>query len=474
MPIKLRQLRRVATMSASNVTNLPAQQPLNPLQDVQNNFALIELAGVFYILKRAQISELLHGTDYVSLSYYKDKEGKLVIRRYLETQAHGLEDKEVTQLLTNFMKSANTHVYTSVAFDPRPRSPVVLNLWRPHTIKPAPGNFALLEQFILEIICSNDRTNYDYLINYLAHMLQKPEEKPMVAVILLGGQGIGKGAFYTLIKTIWPYTARQVQSIDEVTGRFTAAALEQSLAVWMDEALFSGDKKSSDRLKALITEERLTIEEKFQPAKTMRSFHRIFGASNHEHFAPTDRDDRRFFFLKVSEAWKQDSSKFDPLFASYSDRHTVPAFVHHLLSLDLSKFNPAAHRPKTSEHAKQKILSLEGLDRFLHEVLQAAEIPESTRLYGRMAKEWDDKLEIATEDLRDAMREFDRGAERYRPMSASKLKPDLVKIFPTAKPVRFQDGGMSRRGIALPAIQKARKDFERHIECTIEWEPVDD
>jgi hypothetical protein len=106
--------------------------------------------------------------------------------------------------------------------------------------------------------------------------------------------------------------------------------------------------------------------------------------------------------------------------------------------------------------------------------LQAAEIPESTRLYGRMAKEWDDKLEIATEDLRDAMREFDRGAERYRPMSASKLKPDLVKIFPTAKPVRFQDGGMSRRGIALPAIQKARKDFERHIECTIEWEPVDD
>ncbi len=461
-------------MSKHNVAALPIPSTLSPLQDVQNNFALIELAGVFYILKRAQITELLHGTDYVSLSYYKDKEGKLVIRRYLETQAHGLEDKEVTQLLTNFLKSANTHVYTSVAFDPRPRPPVVLNLWRPHTIKPAPGNFALLEQFILEIICNNDRTNYDYLIHYLAHMLQTPEEKPMVAVILLGGQGIGKGAFYTLIKTIWPYTVQQVQSIDEVTGRFTAAALEQSLAVWMDEALFSGDKKSTDRLKALITEERLTIEEKFQPAKTMRSFHRIFGASNHEHFAPTDRDDRRFFFLKVSEAWKQDSSKFDPLFAAYSDKYTVPAFVHHLLSLDISTFNPATDRPKTMEHAKQKILSLEKLDQFLYEVLQAAEIPESTRLYGRAAKEWDDKLEIATEDLRDAMREFDRGAERYRPISASKLKPDLVKIFPTAKPVRFQDGGKSRRGIALPAIQKAREDFERHIGCTIEWEPVDD
>ena len=152
----------------------------------------------------------------------------------------------------------------------------------------------------------------------------------------------------------------------------------------------------------------------------------------------------------------------------------MPAFVHHLLSLDLSKFNPAAHRPKTSEHAKQKILSLEGLDRFLHEVLQAAEIPESTRLYERGAKEWNDTLIIATEDLRDAIREFDRGAERYKPMSAAKLKPDLKKIFPTARDSRFQDSCKSRRGIALPNINQARKDFEKHVGCAIEWESLDE
>ena len=270
MPKKWPRVRGSITMSISNINSLASVSPINPLQDVQNNFALIDLAGVFYILNREQINNLLHGSDYVSLSYYKEKEGKLVIRRYLETRTHGLQDKEVAELLFNFMKSANTHVYSSVAFDPRPQSPEVLNLWRLHVIQPVPGNFELLGQFILEIICNNDQVNYNYLINYLAHMLQKPEEKPLVAVVLLGGQGIGKGAFYTLIKTIWPYTVRQVQSIEEVTGRFTAAALEQSLAIWMDEALFSGDKKSTDRLKALITEDRLTIEEKFKPAVTMK------------------------------------------------------------------------------------------------------------------------------------------------------------------------------------------------------------
>ena len=474
MPKKRPRVRGSISMSISNINSLASVCPVDPLHDVQNNFALIDLSGFFYILNREQINNLLHGSDYVRLSYYKEKEGKLAIRRYLETRTHGLQDKEVAELLFNFMKSANTHVYSSVAFDPRPQSTEVLNLWRPHAIQPVPGNFDLLKQFILEIICSNNQINYNYLINYLAHMLQKPEEKPLVAVVLLGGQGIGKGAFYTLIKTIWPYTVRQVQSIEEVTGRFTAAALEQSLAIWMDEALFSGDKKSTDRLKALITEDGLTIEEKFKPAVTMKSFHRIFGASNHEHFAPTDRDDRRFFFLKVGEAWKQDASKFNPLFASYSDGHTVSGFVHHLLSLNLSSFSPAADRPKTTEHAKQKILSLEGLDRFLYEILQAAEIPGSKTLYSRPAKGWIGKLEIATEDLKDAMTEFDRGAERYRPMSASKLKPDLIKIFPTAKSTRFQDSNKNRRGIELPAIHQARKDFEQHIGCIIEWESVGD
>ena len=460
-------------MSASNLATMPTAPALSPLQDVQNNFALLDLAGVFYILSRAQIDRLLHGQGYFSLSYYKEKEGKLVIRRHLEAQAHGLDDKEVNILLFDFMKSPNTHVYNAVAFDPRLQPPEVLNLWRPYAVIPVPGCFALIEQFLLEIICDGDQGNYNYLVCYLAHMLQKPEEKPMVAVILLGGQGIGKGAFYTLIRAIWPYTMRQVQSIEEVTGRFTAAALEQSLGVWMDEALFSGDKKSSDRLKALITEDRITIEEKYQPAKTMQSFHRIFGASNHEHFAPTDRDDRRFFFLRVNEAWKQNAAKFDPLFAAFSDGHTIPAFVHHLLSLDISKFNPAADRPRTTEHAKQKMLSLEGLDRFLHEILQAAEIPESPKFCGRKAKDWNDTLIIATEDLKDAIREFDKGAERHKPMSAVKLKPDLMKIFPSAQKARFQDGGKSRRGIALPSINQARKDFEKHVGCAIEWESLD-
>jgi len=64
-------------------------------------------------------------------------------------------------------------------------------------------------------------------------MLQKPEEKPTVAIILLGGQGVGKGMFYRLIKSIWEHTTLQVHNVDDVIGRF-AGSLERSYVVWMD------------------------------------------------------------------------------------------------------------------------------------------------------------------------------------------------------------------------------------------------
>ena len=91
-----------------------------------------------------------------------------------------------------------------------------------------------------------------------------------------------------------------------------------------------------------------------------------------------------------------------------------------------------------------------------------------------MAEPWGDKLGIATDDLKEVIRQFDPSAERYKPMSASKLKPDLKKIFPSAEDKRLQFGGKSRRGIVLPSINQARKDFDKHVGCPIDWDPLDD
>ena len=151
-------------------------------------------------------------------------------------------------------------------------------------LKPKQGDWFVVQEFLHSVICDNDVALHNYLIRYLAHMLQRPDEKPGVMIVFLSGQGTGKGTFYKMLERIWSRTTLQVSDIGEAIGQFNAA-LERNYIVCMDEALFHGDKKSLEKLKSLITEPKCRIEQKYQPSRTIDSYHRFFAASNHNHFA---------------------------------------------------------------------------------------------------------------------------------------------------------------------------------------------
>jgi replication-associated recombination protein RarA len=118
---------------------------------------------------------------------------------------------------------------------------------------------------------------------YLAHALQRPKEKPGVMIILLGGQGTGKGTFGRICQKIWSATYVQVNNIDKVTGNFNAI-LERAFFVFMDEALFFGNHRGSDELKSLVTEQTILISEKYQPSRQIVSCHRFIPATNADNF----------------------------------------------------------------------------------------------------------------------------------------------------------------------------------------------
>jgi len=436
------------------------------LVSIQESFSIIDLNAQFYVLDNAQIEDARSGKGIQK--YYKKMEGNLLIERYIANSNLGLSSTQIKGLIYDFWRSPNTQAYDRVAFDPRPQGKKVLNFWRPPVIVPKKEKYHTIWAFLFEVICAGNDLNLQWLIKFIAHMLQKPEEKPGVAIVLLGGQGTGKGALYRLLKTIWANTMTQVHDVDDVIGRFTAAALERNFAVWMDEALFTHDKRAIERLKATITEPEISIEEKFQPKRVMKSHHRFFAASNNDHFANIDVDDRRFFFLRVSDCHKQDREYFNSYFAALDDGVSVPGFVHALLQLNLVDFN-VRERPKTTEHGHQKIKSLDGVSQFFYEVLQAAEVPPgefSTH------KSWESSMTIKTEAIKDSLRTFNKNAERHRPIVDSQLVPEIKRIFPSAKAKRWKKGTQQHRGLELPPLADARKEFEAYIGFNVEWEEV--
>ena len=326
------------------------------------------------------------------------------------------------------------------------------------------GHWKLIDTFLKNVICDGDEDSYNYLINYIAHALQLPEKKPGVMIILMGGQGIGKGTLGRIIQKIWPSTYLQVSNIDAITGNFNGA-LERSFIVFMDEALFAGDRKSSDALKSLVTEPLILINEKHQPARQTKSYHRFIAATNAMHLKHTDNDDRRDFVLQVSERHKNDHNYWNEL--DHEMNHGgIEAFMYDLLERDLTKFNVRA-KPSTAALMEQKLMSLGSIERWWHNCLEYGEF-ESIDEHGKIATsgKWTDYHE--TSSLVKYVMEFS-GGKLFRKPTPKDIVSTLTKICPSITKGQETKGGFRRRGLWVPKLHVAREEFDTYIGGKVSW-----
>lgn len=446
------------------MASITHQTILTALDHLQTKYALINLSSEIRIVDLQQVTDVLKGNQ-PEISYYKRPEGQILIQRDLENLPYPCKPREE---FNNFLVNPNTHVYNAIAFSPLPTPPTTLNYWVPPCITPKEGDWFVIQEFLQSVICDYDIALYDYFIRYIAHMLQRPQEKPGVMIVLLSGQGTGKGTFYKLLNRIWSRTTLQVSDINQVVGQFNAA-LERNFAICMDEALFAGDKKSLEKLKSLITEPKCSIEQKYQPARTIDSFHRFFASSNHHHFAQVDKDDRRFLFIRVSSIHQQDQLYFDAINDALDDDDVIAAMMYDLVNLDLTGFN-IRKRPITEEHINQRLQSLNGFERFWYEVLQTSAFKTGFH----PITPWNQSVFISTDSIIQAYKEYDRNATKYQPLQSQQLAATLKKLCPSALNARQTILGRQERGYQLPTITIARNEFQKLMGTSVDWSEVDD
>ena len=436
------------------------QKQSTALSTIQNRFALLDLANEIRVVDLQQVADVMFGKG-SEVSFYRRTEGLIIISRELENLPFPVKAADEFK---NFLVNPNTQMFNAVAFSPLATPVTTLNYWIEPSIKPFQGDWFVIQEFLHTVICNNNVALFDYLIHYLAHMLQRPHEKPGIMIVFLSGQGCGKGTFYKLLGRIWSRTTLQVCDINEITGQFNAA-LERNYVVCMDEALFAGDKKSLDKLKSLVTEPKCRIEQKHQPSRSIDSYHRFFASSNHDHFVHVDKDDRRFLFIRVSSVHKQDQIYFDAVNDALDDDAVIAAMMHDLANLDLTGFN-IRKRPLTEEHLSQRLQSLSGFERFWYEALQTGKIDSFN--------EWDKPIFISTWSLINNYKEYDKNAARYNPIQQQQIATTLKTICPSATSARKKVLNKQERGYELPEIKVARKEFEMMLGTSVEWEALED
>jgi hypothetical protein len=375
-----------------------------------------------------------------------------------ETKAPELVEKTI-ELGLAWLKWEKRRTFDEIGLWPPPLKapPNAFNLWRGFGVKPVQGNWTLMRKHIREIVANNDPTLDQYIVNFIAWMLQNPGSPAEAALSLRSEEGTGKGVLGNALMTIMGSHAIQLSCIDELIGKFNKH-LAQAVFVFGDESFWPGGQKAAiGTLKRMITEPRRNIEAKGVDIFEVRNCLHILLATNEDWAIPADKGARRFVATNVSSAQKGNRAYFDALIAEL-DNGGREAMLYDLLELDLNGWHPR-QIVDSAELQRQKDLSLSAPDQWVKDLLEGGVLPgfESNKA----DKRWRESSQIL---------------EHARGFLPRALGDKSVKYLERSlKEIGCVPGkdSASRRGWIFPELGIARGHWDKG-RGKVDWEPQDE
>jgi len=247
------------------------------------------------------------------------------------------------------------------------------NLWRGWGAKPQPGDWSLMREHIRIVLCAGDEAFFDYVIRWIAWMVQYPGQQAEVATVFIGKRGTGKGTLGKALCRIFGQHQLHLSSPGQFTGRFNEH-LRQCSFLFADEAYGPKDRTAEGELKRNITDDTISIEPKGRARFEVPYCLHVMIASNNDWVIPAGESERRFAAQEVSEIHLQDRAWFGPLYKQLREGGYA-AMLHDLLQMDLGDWHPRDNVIRTPALAEQQEESLDAFDEWWLELLQTAVLP---------------------------------------------------------------------------------------------------
>ena len=165
--------------------------------------------------------------------------------------------------------------------------------------------------FIKIAWCGGDTDLYNWVLDWMAHLIQRPLVKMSSTLVLCGEEGIGKGMVLQKLKeVIGSHLFCQPSHPSDILGNFNSI-LDRKAFLFLDELVWGGDKEKAGILKKLITEKEGTINEKGIPQRRFINCANIAMASNEDWVAPAGNNARRFQVISVKNTLLDKSAVYD-------------------------------------------------------------------------------------------------------------------------------------------------------------------
>jgi Family of unknown function (DUF5906) len=369
-----------------------------------------------------------------------------------------------------WIKNPRRRQFERVVFDPTDHNPDHFNLW--HGFAVQPDSSKSCEKFLAHMkdnICSGDEDHYHWVIGFLAHMVQRPEEKAGVALVMRGGEGVGKGFFAHYIGKLCPLHYVVISQSAHLTGRFNAHH-QQALLMFIDEGFWAGDKQGEGPLKHLVTDVELLIEPKHITPYMVRNLSRLIIASNEKWTVPAGTKARRWCVLDVADTHANDRAYFGEIDAEMK-AGGLAGLMHVLMTFDLSTVD--LHTvPKTAALLEQKEESMPTHEAWWLECLREGRFQYET---GSGATRYTEETEGWPATIEKDYLWSSYALYAHRHNIRARLWPDkqlhkwLSPLTPGRRDYRPRDEGNRKRMVQLPDLGTCRRAYTVHLGQRIDW-----
>ena len=247
----------------------------------------------------------------------------------------------------------------------------IFNLWRPfamelftepYTQKITELNFILAHILIL---CNHAKNVYDYFIKWIAQMIQYPHIKTIMPTFI-SGEGSGKGTLFKLFEKMLgnEKVFETTNPTRDVWGDFNGMMCNCFL-VNLNELSKKDTTEADGKIKGLITDNTLAINQKGVPQFKIKSYHRFITTTNKEEPINSSKGDRRNLIIRSSDEKKGDYLYFDTIHKYIEDNDVIRTCYDYFKNIEgMDKFKDIPI-PQTEYQTNLKELSKSPIEQWL-------------------------------------------------------------------------------------------------------------
>ena len=291
---------------------------------------------------------------------YRDlvKTNIYVYQEVIETE-EGVKYKD-RDLFDNWIRDTEIRSYKNINFVPKLTEEKNLNYFNTFTgfdadfINNYTHNEKAIELFYkhLSLLTNHNTKSVEYLINYIADIIQNPDKLPSVAIVFKSKQGFGKDLLLDIISRILGNQfLYRTANLEEVFGSFNTS-IKDKIILQLNELEGKDGFSKKEKIKNLITEEVTNINEKKITAYPQNNCLRIFIMSNNISPLEIPHDDRRFVVFKA-HFQKPNKDYFKQLVDLKNSNDDIKTLYEYLKNYKI-KLNLREDRPLTTAYKEMQ------------------------------------------------------------------------------------------------------------------------